>query len=62
MNTPEPCDKCEHLYVNYLFEDDPFYLAECKLGHSLGPCDDYEELPKPLKILDFGFVHWMDKG
>jgi hypothetical protein len=36
MNTPEPCDKCKHLYYNALCKDDPFYEAECKFELEMG--------------------------
>lgn len=36
MNTPEPCNKCIHLYVNALNKDDPFYMTECKLDLEMG--------------------------
>ena len=31
MNTPKPCDSCEHLYFNAMFKDDPTDRAECLL-------------------------------
>lgn len=36
MNTPSPCDKCEHLYYDCMQKDNPSDSAECKLGLSLG--------------------------
>jgi len=45
MNTPRPCDDCENLYYECMQEDDPDYLAECKLGLELGDvnCPAYEK-------------------
>ena len=45
MNTPEPCDFCEHLYWNALYKDDPTYEAECKKEHTLGnkACPDFKD-------------------
>ena len=31
MNTPDPCSNCKHLYADCMREDDPSYMAECKL-------------------------------
>lgn len=36
MNTPEPCCYCKNLYWNVLEEENPDYIAECKLGLLLG--------------------------
>lgn len=36
MNTPEPCDTCNHLYYNCMTEDDPTDSAECKLNKEMG--------------------------
>lgn len=30
MNTPSPCNKCKHLYVDAMYEDEPDYKPECK--------------------------------
>jgi len=38
MNTPTPCDICEHLYVDMMYKNDPTYTAECKLRHQLQQC------------------------
>ena len=46
MNTPEPCDKCKHLYYDALQKDNPVYLVECKIGRNLGDME-----------CEF-FVHW----
>ncbi len=31
MNTPKPCSRCKHLYADCMQEDNPDYMAECKL-------------------------------
>jgi len=36
MNTPKPCLNCKHLYADCMYEDDPSYDAECKIGLPMG--------------------------
>ena len=45
MNTPEPCDKCKHLYWDCMREDDPSYEAECKKNLKMGnkKCKGYKK-------------------
>lgn len=36
MNTPEPCSSCHNLYADCMYENDPTYATECKLGLTMG--------------------------
>lgn len=36
MNTPTPCDKCQYLYYNVIYKEDPSHLAEGKLALIIG--------------------------
>ena len=55
MNTPSPCDRCKHLYVDTFAQDDPSYSAECwkdlPLGNLNCPLfEDWKQAKDPLKI------------
>jgi hypothetical protein len=51
MNTPSPCNKCDHLYWDPMYEEDPIYEAECKKGLPMGDknCPGFE--PEKLCVL-----------
>lgn len=52
MNTPFPCYKCCHLYVDCMQEDNPSYMAECKLGLQMGDskCDYFSRWEEKEEI------------
>jgi len=39
MNTPDPCNKCDHCHFDPMYEDDPNYSAYCALKKSMGKFD-----------------------
>jgi len=53
MNTPSPCNKCLHLYYDVMCEDDPSYMAECKLNLPIGNerCKKFKEWKDGSKLL-----------
>lgn len=52
MNTPFPCNLCVHLYYDCMVEDDPDYMAECKLGRDLGDtmCTKFKHWHKTAEL------------
>lgn len=51
MNIPHPCDKCKHLYVDCMSEDDPSGYIECKkeLAPKKGKCKGFQHYKSKRK-------------
>ena len=75
MNTPKPCDTCNHLYVDAMTKHLPDGFVQCIKGHGVGfhgVCPDYEGRTRevrtmndkhtPLKVVrDDGLIYIMDE-